>query len=414
MAGSSPPAGNNLAQTLFESSTGQILDRQRAELEALDGVALSRDGTVLASGGGDGNISLWDLPNRAIRRLLRGHERKVWCVSYSPDQKTLASCGADGTVRLWNLARFDRGAHLSGPPGTPLLMEFGPDGTSLTVVSHDGAARVLDSRSGAIQFDWPAPNAKESRCFVLSRDGRSLLYEEKPGRLTLVGLDGQKPRRAIDGLPGQEPLGWLDNHSFFTIDDDPRVISQRDLATGRVIREERLDGDQRVTAVSPDGRQLLIHEQSGGKDWRCRIENLSDEPAHPRRFSQINLLNPNALVAAFSPDGRLAASAGNGGVVELWQTETMERTAVLSALDNGGTIRAMVFSADGRTIATGDEQGIIKLWNVTTRRELLTLANVGTAVSSLRFAPDSRSLAAGIAAPIPGQASHVTIWHALH
>ena len=88
------------------------------------------------------------------------------------------------------------------------------------------------------------------------------------------------------------------------------MISQRDLATGRVIREERLDRDERVTAVSLDGRQLLIHESSEGKDWRCRIENLSDDPARPRMVSQIDLLNPHVHVAAFSPDGRLAAFAG--------------------------------------------------------------------------------------------------------
>ena len=68
-------------------------------------VALSSDGQVLASGGSDGNVQLWDLGTKQIRAVLNGNTGGVMSLLYSRDGQTLAVACVDNKVKLWNVVR---------------------------------------------------------------------------------------------------------------------------------------------------------------------------------------------------------------------------------------------------------------------------------------------------------------------
>jgi WD40 repeat protein len=80
-------------------------------------VALSGDGLLLASGGVDGTVRLWEVPRgvpaggadaaagSAPQPLatLHGHTGPIAGVALSADGRLLASGGDDGTIRLWEV-----------------------------------------------------------------------------------------------------------------------------------------------------------------------------------------------------------------------------------------------------------------------------------------------------------------------
>ena len=84
----------------------QAMIKELQELKAHDGIwaiALSPDGTKLATGGYDQTIKIWDAATGKEQKTIKAHLGTVTALSFSPDNQWLASGSTDGVVKIWSV-----------------------------------------------------------------------------------------------------------------------------------------------------------------------------------------------------------------------------------------------------------------------------------------------------------------------
>jgi WD40 repeat protein/beta-lactamase regulating signal transducer with metallopeptidase domain len=380
---------------LWETDSGKEVFQLKGDLCRFHCVGFSRDGQLLAAGGGDWNeggasmVTLWDSANGKQTARL-DHPQPVLAVCFAPDRQTLATGGLDGAVRLWDLRTKQVRLTLAGHEGWVEGLAFSPDGKQLASTSHDQTVRLWDLALGQ-QSALLGGHDAAVRSAVFSKDGKRLvtggghqalkLWDPALGKeVAALQTNTDRP----ETMPAFLALACSRDGKTVALATEDRTVQVRDLATGdlRSVLEGHTDAVTSL-ALSPDGKTLA----TGSADKRVKLWDVETGK------ERATLEGHGGWVYAveFSPDGKTLASAGFDRTVRLWDLATNKEKALLKG--HQGSVRALAFTPDGQTLASAGSDRTIRLWDVDTRKEKAALKGHAGTVRGLEFTVDGKLLA---------------------
>ena len=207
---------------------GGLLRGSKGAVEAL---AFSPDCSLLAGGGADQTLRLWE-PGKGIgtepKTQLPGHTRAIHAIAFAADGNSIATGSADATARVWALNRIRPGQMMSLPhTGDVFTVSFAPDGRTVATSGKDQVVWLWDvtatkptvrarldghgegtrlvhfttdgetvvsvgandvknwsPRSGRLRAEWSLPAGTASR-FAITADGRYLARGTAAGTVEL-------------------------------------------------------------------------------------------------------------------------------------------------------------------------------------------------------------------------------------
>ena len=206
---------------IWNLETGTFVRTLLGHSGAVSSVAVSPEGDFIASGSWDKTIKIWNAKTGELVRTLTGHSGLVNAVTISPDSKTLASGSKDGSIRLWNLATGQAIRAIGGKNLSVLSLAFTPDGKSLAAGNSNGTVgfwnaangQLIRRLSGHTDGVWSVAISRDGSMLVTGSWDKSIrLWDVRSGDLrgTLSGHSGYVSAVAISG-DGKTIVsaGWL-------------------------------------------------------------------------------------------------------------------------------------------------------------------------------------------------------------
>jgi len=417
---------------LWDTATGQEVQVVRGQQGAMGPIALSADARILIAGGADKFVRVWNLATGKEERRLAEHPAAVSCVALSPDGTTIASAGVnpiDGAQSIFisDTASGKLLRQCNGHAGGIFSLAFAADGKVLASRSFDKTVRLWEVASAKEIKQWETSRSASSSMVSFSADGKLLATCGGDDSLVVWDIETGKEVPRFAGLGYCQSVAFSPDGKLLVSQSKGCTIHMLDVASGKEIRQVWRRGWASSWVFSGDGKLLALAEpgmlsvldcttglflpQFGG-DQRWSFESLAMSPdgktvasagwdgptlwdaGSGKRIRELDGKQARVTWVAWSPDGRLLASCGQGNKsICIWDMAGMKIQRRLEA--PVGPFRA-TFSPDSTLLAWSEAEAI-HLTEVAGGKNLRVLpTTMGDTAMSLAFSPNGKMLASAV------------------
>jgi len=271
---------------LHKGDGSELIARLPGISDRITSIAFSPDGSTLAAVGGTpatfGEVELWDVAQRRLKRSIRLTEDTLFGASFSPDGSKLAFGGTDNTIYVIEVATGKELLRVKQHDGWVFGTVFSEDGSQIVSVSRDGAAKLTNVAGGV---------------FIEN-------INQLKGELVTIARQPKRDNVLVGGEEGVPRLYLMHRPRSLVIGD-----------TSTLIREfEKQDGPVVSVAFSPDGQ--LIGVGSSAEEVRLYKTKTGE------RVANLKGHQGGIYSVVFAPGGERLATAGFDGTVRIYDVKS--------------------------------------------------------------------------------------------
>jgi WD40 repeat protein len=305
-------------------------------------VSFNPNGSLIAGGGNDGSIMLWDTQTGETVTRLENHLYPISTLAWSPDGKLLASGDWSGIIRVWDVATWSEYRLF---PTDEKIERLIFEGDSLTALSLE-MEYVWTVEDNALISQNERTSDLENNTEI-SVGERRVLWNSDDGSLEIWGKDEQIA--TLEGFYDQ--LGNV----FFTADGR---VGASALITPYLWSLDTGEIDKAPLSVISPNREI---EVTFGNDGIIRLLDVATGKQIAALYGHIRKVN----AVAFNPDGTLLISGSDDGTLQVWDAMVQEDSGSFMTLEGHTSgVTSVAFNQTGTLIASTGYDGTLRTWGI--------------------------------------------------
>ena len=327
----------------FDGFFGRVVD-----------VAVSPEGQFVGTASSDGTARIFDI---AVKRgeliaIPTGHREQLHTIEFSPGGLYILTSSRDGTARVWKTDRGNEIAVLAGHDGDVRGASFSRTGRRVLTYSEDGTARIWDSGT-APELGQVSREKASLTGLDVADDGRVRVTTNANGvaRVWSPGRGKEPVVLPIRGVRDAQLSPSGNSVAIAAGDRFARTWSTEGVPGLEFPTRDRVN----VVAFSPDGRVLATAGPKGVMLWNLRENG---------RFERLIEAGPDTVDLSFSPDGKRLVTAGSDGVGRIWNVDTGGLEQDL--LGHTDRLTSAEFSPNGKLVVTASADRDAIVWDAQT------------------------------------------------
>lgn len=376
-------------------------------------VAFTNDGARVVTGSKDETLRLWDMSDgHMIAEMIKHREyatpepgqHKIWdghvtSLAVSPVEDVIASGGADGRVLLWNSETGEFLRVLAFPGGTAGYatiwgLGFSPEGRWLNACSQAEGSFIIETKSGFEQYngrvnDKPLSmwqGVSHEKCTGGSRynDDGKLIAVAYNNTVQLIDAATSKPIKTLDSAGSTiNGVGFSEDGRAIawgyglrsTKGDQPSELTSRfrlPLDGVPLVGAEEIaagSGDVFVRNNPKFGTKALRFKPVDNIGVKLGFIQIAEEGQPPvefeRELTKGNLWDP----LGFTPDGQSIIALNGANIVH----HSLNGKVLGEYAGHQGEVRTFAVSSNGRFLLSGGADKTLRLWNLGTHELVVSL-----------------------------------------
>ncbi len=372
-----------IAETGILTSTGkEEISKKTTTLPALSTVAFRLDGKQIAFGGADGIVHIADTGTGVVTRGLRGHTDWITAISFAANGEQLLSVGVDKVCRVFELGKAS--AIGSGHAMAIRSIAVSRDGTRIATGSDDRTVKVWNPNTGKEVATLTGSTSNTNSVAFIGMDRVAAGGEDS--RLRIWSIDPVKDLRSsnygkiyniIASSDGSKLGIWSRNGADLDAFD---ILTVDGAVNPEVIQEKKPKEATSATFASDVSLAVYGMENGSIRIWdMVKRERVgADWPLFVKRVGDVGITADKKTLVAVDEEGLVKVAT------------LADRAVTHSTKTIASGINGLVVSPNGEAFAVIGTEGTIKAYDMAAK-ELRSWTLPG-ATNAAAFSPDGKRL----------------------